>query len=589
MSGLRDQVAEVKRAANIVDVISSFVRLRRAGRNYVGLCPFHADKDPSFTVNEAKGFFYCFGCKAGGDVVSFIKLYRNCTYYEALQELAERYGIELKKFDSAAKKKEKDREELLLEANKIAAQFYNKILLEEPQGLQARIYLKERNIPMSIVREQKLGYAPNKWDYLLRYFDSQGISVNIALTAGLVVEHRKNVFRDRFRHRLMFPIRNSRGQIIAFGGRTLDDNIPPKYLNSPETPIYHKSRVLYCYHIAREECRKERRVLVVEGYMDLLRLHVHGVRNVVATLGTALTRQHVRLMDRIADEAIMVFDGDESGIKAATRSLEMFLLEQFPARCVILPENLDPDDFVEKYGAEKFKELVNNAGELTDFFIEQRMKAFHGTLESKSKLVDELLPVIRNIPNPVIRGIYINKIAEKTGIPESAISERFKVLKSGYGRTRFRKRKKIENGEGIDEVCSLEESVLKVLLHNPGFLSLVDADRIMSLFSNERLRSILAAMVNIWKEEKTIDLDRLVVELASQGNESVAVDLWMTSECWNTEEEALKHLENKLGALEERILERKKERLLTEIGQAEERGESERLKELLKEFERNFF
>ncbi|RLB05696.1 MAG: DNA primase [Deltaproteobacteria bacterium] len=586
MSNLREQAAEVRRAANIVDVISTFVRLKKAGRNYVGLCPFHADKDPSFTVNEAKGFFYCFGCKAGGDVVTFIKLYRNCSYYEALQELADRYGIELKKYDHEKVSKEKDIREELLQVNKIAAEFYHKTLVEEAHGLPARVYLKERDIPPAIVREQKLGYALNKWDSLLKFLSSRNVPVQLALKAGLIVEHKKGLYRDRFRHRLMFPIRNSRGQIIAFGGRTLDNNIPPKYMNSPETPIYHKGRVLYCYHIAREACRSDKSVLVVEGYLDLLRLHASGIRSVVATLGTALTRQHVRLLERIAEEAVLVFDGDESGVKAASRSLELFLLEQFPARCVVLPDNLDPDDYVQKYGAESFRDLLDEALELTEFYIEQKVASYDDTLESRARLIDELLPVIKDVSNPVVRGVYISKIAEKTGISESAISQRFKELKSGAGRGKYRRNGfKSDDAGGIEEVCPLEESILKVLLHNPGFLSQIDAEKLLSLFGSTTLRKILEAVIEIWRKQGSFGIEELLHETADQGCESQVVDLWVSSQCWNTESEALTHLKNKIGALEERVIEEKKKEILSQISDAEAKGDVTKLKELLNKFE----
>ncbi len=590
MAGLREQAEEVKRVANIVDVVSTFVRLKKAGRNYVGLCPFHADKDPSFTVNEMKGFFYCFGCKAGGDVVTFVKMYRNCTYYEALQELADRYGIELKKYDAISDSRRKDEREKLYEINKAAAEFYHRILISEPLGLPARVYLKERNIPDAIVREQKLGYAPNKWDSLIKYLNSQNVSTRLALKAGLVVEYKKEAYRDRFRHRLMFPIRDSGGQIIAFGGRTLDNNIPPKYLNSPETPIYHKGRNLYCYHIAREACRSKKRVLVVEGYLDLLRLHTEGIRNVVATLGTALTRQHVRLMERIADEAVLVFDGDESGVKAASRSLELFLLEQFPARCVVLPEDLDPDDFVQKYGKTKFIEMIKEARELTDFYIEHKVASRGDSLESKARVIDELLPVIKDIANPVVRGIYLGKIAEKTGISEDAVSRRLKHFrKQNSARARTNKQNDVlSSSASVEEVCPLEESILKVLLHNPGFLADLDTARVISLFTDGTFKQVLMALVRMWEKKKEFELNELLLEVADKGYESAVVRLWMSARCWSSPEEALEHLRSKLGALEERVMMRRKNELLKDIQRAEQSGDREKLKELLERFEKSF-
>ncbi len=583
---MREQAAKIKQVANIVEVISSFVQLKRAGANYVGLCPFHADKDPSFTVNESKGFFYCFGCQAGGDVISFIKRYRGCTYFEALQELANRYGIELESPRGRGAKRARDTDDEIRRVNRLAADYYHSFLLNESQALPARVYLKERSIPMGIVREQKLGYAPNKWDYLLKHLESEGVSRDLAIRAGVVVEHKKGIFRDRFRHRLIFPIRDSQGRVIAFGGRTLDENIPPKYLNSPETPIYHKGRCLYNYHIAREACRGVRTVLVVEGYLDLLRLYANDIRNAVATLGTSLTRQHVRLLGRIADEAVLIFDGDEAGIKAARRCLELFLLEQFPARSVILPEKMYPDEYISRHGAGSFKEMVREAIDLTDFFIDQAVLGVGDGIESRARCIDELLPVIKNIENPVIRGAYISRVADRLNISEEAVSARLKQVGKTLLQERFVSRREQRNKrEEVQQVCPLEESVLRVLVHHPQLLESLEEAELLELYQEGPYRKMLQTMFRLYHSSQDFGIQELLVEVADGDCESLLVRLWVEPTCWKDGSQAEEHMRNKIGALKQKKALETRRNLLDKIKEAEESNDYDRLEDLLKKLQ----
>lgn len=580
---MKNQASQIKRIANIVEVISSFVRLKKSGSNYTGLCPFHAEKDPSFTVNEEKGFFYCFGCKAGGDVIGFIKRYRNCTYREAIEELASRYGITLERYDPTGRKKiQADANERLLLVNSEAVNFYHHLLLDRPQGLPGRIYLEKRGLDRSIVREQKLGYAPNRWESLLRHLKAKDISTDLALKAGLIVEHSKGRFRDRFRNRLMFPIRDANGRVVAFGGRAIDEKVSPKYLNSPETAVFHKSKNLYNYHIAREACRHTGRILVVEGYLDLLSLNLRGIRDVVATLGTALTRQHVRLLERVGREAILIFDGDEAGVKAASRSLELFLLEQFPARCVVLPDGLDPDDYIKKFGPRQFEDRVNDAPDLLDFFLDQKLVSLNESAEGKARFIDELLPVIRNISNPVIQDSFVGKVAEKTRISEGAVLQRLKQTRGWKARTYNQRNRKADHMPGLTDVHPVEESIIKVLLHHPKCIENIEPNEMLTIIPEGHFRKIFNTMFSLYKQHGTFDLHDLLLDLSDQVCESILVRLLMSPQCWTCEKEAMVHLENKVGALKQRHVQEEREKFLEEIREAEKNQDYEKLKELLR-------
>ena len=346
----------VKQAVDIVEVIGRAVHLRRSGNRHVGLCPFHQEKTPSFQVDADNQLYYCFGCGTGGDVLSFVMKHQNLTFTDAVKYLSDRYNIPLPQKDHAV------RDDLLLASQEerkrilAAIECCGGLLLPpascRPEGRAAREYIAERGLPEEVVESQKLGYAPARGDGLFEHLKKSGIEPALAVKAGLLGQssNDSSKFFDRFRNRLIFPIRDERDVIVAFGGRILsqDEQNEPKYLNSPETPVYHKGRMLYQYAVARQACRKVRQALLVEGYMDLLAFHAKGFYRVAATLGTALTSQQVRLLSRMCDEVVLAYDGDDAGERAMLRALPLFLAEELSVSCIRFPEGLDPGRFSEK-------------------------------------------------------------------------------------------------------------------------------------------------------------------------------------------------------------------------------------------------
>ncbi|PKN47776.1 MAG: DNA primase, partial [Deltaproteobacteria bacterium HGW-Deltaproteobacteria-16] len=327
-----DTVQLIKDVVDIAEIIGEHVSLKRAGTNLKGLCPFHSEKTPSFTVNPERKTYHCFGCGEGGDVFSFMMNFHRLSFVEALKELARKYQIPLPEKPLNPQELEKaQKREALQSANEKAAELFHQLLLSDPTAQKAREYLGKRGIPEEITTEFRLGFAPDSWNFLVNTLPKQNITIEAAKEAGLIVPREKSGFYDRFRNRVMFPIVGLTGRVVAFGGRILDDG-QPKYMNSPESPVFDKSRTLFGLYQNREYIRQAKNCLVVEGNFDLLSLAVHGVRNVVAPLGTALTQAHVRSLKGYTDEVILLFDGDQAGLKAAMRSVPLFLSEQVTAR-----------------------------------------------------------------------------------------------------------------------------------------------------------------------------------------------------------------------------------------------------------------
>ncbi|MCL4243905.1 MAG: DNA primase, partial [Candidatus Dadabacteria bacterium] len=352
-------VNEIKRRLSIIDLVESYTSVKKTGRGYVGLCPFHDDRNPSMHIDEEKGLFHCFSCGAGGDILGFYMRYNNATFPEALQELAKRANIPIEKTAPGARGP--SAAGALFKVNSIVSKYYRKTLEESAKGKPALEYLEKRGIPREIAAEFGLGYAPEGWDNLAKFLTKHKAPLGLAERVGLLVRRNSgDGYYDRFRGRLMFPIVNVDGKVIGFGGRVITGEGEPKYINSPESEIYHKRSSFYGLDKSRDHIRRSRRAIIVEGYMDFLSVYSSGIRNVVATLGTALTRDHAGVLKRYTDRYVVIFDGDESGIKAAVRSLDVFLEEGLLPNVVILPEGTDPDSFVSERGKDALLSLIEN-------------------------------------------------------------------------------------------------------------------------------------------------------------------------------------------------------------------------------------
>ena len=421
-----DKILEVKNSADILEIISETVILKKAGANHVGLCPFHAEKTPSFMVNPQKQIFKCFGCNEGGNVFSFLMKKNGVSFPEAVRLLAHRYGVALPSTEmTPAQKKKYQEREALFSTNQLALSFYRHQLTAEPSGRKAMAYLEKRGFSRQTIDQYNLGFAPEGWDRLASFMKQKKVSPVWVKKVGLIIEKDNNRHYDRFRDRVIFPIFSMNRQVLGFGGRILSDQKnQAKYLNSPETPIYHKKKSLYGIHAARDKSRETDIIYVVEGYFDLLALHQHGILNAVATLGTALTPEHVDLLKGCATRICLVYDSDQAGLKAAERGLAIFQQKGVAASVIVLPTGQDPDSFIFQYGAEAFHALAQKAMSAILFLIHTSINRYGLSIEGKLRVVDELSPILSGIDDIVARTVYVKELSEKTGIDEGAINKK---------------------------------------------------------------------------------------------------------------------------------------------------------------------
>jgi DNA primase len=419
-------IDRVREAADIVSVISEHVALKQAGRRFVGLCPFHGDSKPSFTVDPQRQSWYCFGCHEGGNVFTFITRMTNLTFPEAVRELAGRFGIKIA--ERAGDKGESRHRDVIFRVNEAAARFYENVLWGE-RGRAGREYLKRRGLSQSLAERFRLGLALDGWDHLAGHLSREGFEAGPAEKAGLLRSKRPGRYYDLFRNRLMFPIRDGRGRVVGFGGRTLGDD-DAKYINSPESAVFDKKNTLYGLEVTREAVVSGGRAIVVEGYLDLLSLVEAGVEPVVAPMGTALTRGHVRRLKAVCKEVVLVFDGDAAGVKAALRSMPFFLSEGAPAKVVLLPAGEDPDSFVRDKGAAAFMDLVDRAPWMIDFAIDRVVAECDGSKTGRAEAVGRMRPLLRAVADPVERSLHVRDLAVKLALDQDAVA---RALAKGDG------------------------------------------------------------------------------------------------------------------------------------------------------------
>lgn len=412
-------------SVDIYDLISGYVSLKKTGKNWLGLCPFHSEKTPSFNVNSEKQIFHCFGCGVGGDAFKFIELQEGLGFPEAVRQLADRAGIALPT-DSRSQREDKkndDERKALLTIIADAAGYFRKEL-DGFAGGAARTYLQKRGVNDQVVKDFALGFARPEWDGLFRHLKQKGYPVGQMEKAGLIVKRSEGEgYYDRFRNRIIFPIRDISGNVIAFGGRVMDDSLP-KYLNSPETPLYSKSNVLYCLDKAKEQARTLKYFIVVEGYLDAIACHQYGAKNAVATLGTALTDGHLRLMRRFAQNLVLIFDPDAAGVKAAMRGVDLFIGSGMKVNVVSLPDNDDPDTFLKKNGYEAFAACLKKSEKFMDFVLRQVVRDGAGaSIDEKVERAAEMLAFIARLASGIERDHYLKKTAEALGLDEVVLRQ----------------------------------------------------------------------------------------------------------------------------------------------------------------------
>ena len=420
---------KVKQQADIVRVVGEYVRLKKTGKDFAGLCPFHQEKTPSFTVSPLKQIFYCFGCGKGGDVFNFVMDMEKCEFPEALRIVAEKCGISLPrpKERSAEERKENQQRSVLVEMHREAQAFFVKQLEGTLEGKAARAYLEDRGLDKNAIARFGIGYAPSGGDLLLRHFKSK-YNEKLLTDSGLISRDQGGKLFDRFRRRITFPIANESGKIVAFGCRALGDD-QPKYLNSPETPIYSKSNVLYHMDRAKEGIRREDFAILVEGYMDAIAVARAGISNVVASCGTSLAESQIKLLGRFTRRVVVNYDPDAAGQSATERSLSLLLERDFEVRVLALPpigdKNADPDLFIREKGAEEYLKVLKEAPTYVDYLIGRARQMDLTTAEGKRHAVNFLLPYIKRIPDRLLQSEWATRIAQQLRLDEPVLRAAF--------------------------------------------------------------------------------------------------------------------------------------------------------------------
>ncbi len=487
-------VEEVFTRADILDVISEYVRLEKKGRHYLGLCPFHREKTPSFTVTPERQMFYCFGCGVGGNVFKFLMLKENLSFPESVRYLASRVGVHI----PAHSPPQDAKYERYYQVNEWARDFFRLELERGKEGYLARAYLARRGITPEIREEFQLGFASPRWDALKTYLMRKGCSPEELVTLGLVNRGERGTYYDRFRNRVIFPVWNASGRVIGFGGRVLDDG-QPKYLNSPETPVFHKGQTLYALHLARQAIRNEGCAVIVEGYLDAIAAHQYGLRNTVASLGTSLTREQGRLLMRYTMDALIAYDADTAGIAATIRGLDLLQELGCRVKVVSLPKGRDPDDFLREAGVAGWTRLVARAVPLLEYKLAS-IGAQTGTATATEKLavLREVLPNLRALSSEVEREEGFQIAARALGIT-------WETIRSEY--RRFTARTK-ENWAKSDKIAKkmhnivtkpsqargkAETGILQIILQNPLLLEAVRKELGEAFFKDARYQRIFEA------------------------------------------------------------------------------------------------
>ena len=459
---------EVRQSNDIVDVISQYVHLKRSGRNYFGLCPFHNEKSPSFSVSPDKQIFHCFGCGVGGNVITFVSQIEGLNFVETVQMLAERANIQLPTLQNNGDTQREILKDKVYKVNEFTAEYYHQNLYK-PQAKMAQEYVKKRQLTNETLKSFRIGFS-GKFDELYQELKKQGFQEQEILESGLVNKNERGQYIDRYRNRLMFPICDARGRVIAFGGRVLDDS-KPKYINSPENVVYSKGRHLFGLNVAKKGDTKK--LLIVEGYMDVISLHQRGITNVVAPLGTALTEQQGWLLRKNSEQIILSFDSDDAGIKAKLRAIDILQNMGCDLRVIQLEGAKDPDEYIVKYGNMRFQNAVDKAFSVVEFKVKILKKELNlENTNDKIKFLNEIAKLISKVDNTIEREVYIEKIAKEYDISKEAIYA--EVNKLTYKNDKSEKllekakpvitHKKVETKEVSESIRRRENTIISILL-----------------------------------------------------------------------------------------------------------------------------
>ena len=573
-----EKITEIRDRSSILEVVSDYVSLKKTGKNYKGLCPFHSEKTPSFMVNEEKQIFHCFGCGEGGNVFTFLMKAGHFSFPQAVEELAKRYGIILPRRElNPTQKKEMAKREVLFQINQTASEYFHHLLTQQKESEEGRRYLSQRGISKEVIEEHRLGYSPDRWDGLVSHLRERRIPLELAGELGLILPKKREGWYDTFRRRIIFPILDLHDRVVGFGGRVINEG-QPKYLNSPESSLYHKGEILYGLPMARQSIQEKDCVLLVEGYFDLLTLHQYGLKYSIATLGTALTPQHIRTLKRYTKNCITVFDADPAGVQATLRSLPLFLEAEVMGKTVLLPKGDDPDGFLRKGKREEFDKRVAGAIPLLDFFFQRLMKVNDmKSIEGKVKIAEEGVALIGRIPDKIRRDFHLRALAEQLDLKESFLYE---ILRSSpKERPKVEedlKRRFMERG-----FPRSEETVVRLMVHHPELISTISGEGVLKEFESPILKRIGEEMECLYREKGRLDLAEKLESLGEDLKKRLCEFVFEESGLEPGQRERV--LMDCIRRIREERLKKDKSELLRKIKEAEKQNRGKVLDALLLE------
>ncbi|MFA5099835.1 MAG: DNA primase [Candidatus Omnitrophota bacterium] len=580
MAGFIDEAIldEILGRADIVDIISAHIPLKKSGRNFKACCPFHREKTASFMVSADKQIYHCFGCGAGGNAFNFLMQYERMEFPEAVEFLAHKTGVILPERRSPSSESPGIVTQIY-KINEIAAEFYGSAL-RSAAGKEAHRYLDKRGITPETARTFRLGLARDGWDDLARHLAVKKIDHGLAEKAGLLLAGQNRGYYDRFRNRIVFPISDARSNVLGFGARVLDQSLP-KYINSPETPVYVKGNHLYGLDLAKEPVKEADRVVVVEGYLDCIMPYQAGMRNIVASLGTALTPNQARLLKRYTHNVCLVYDGDMAGQAASIRSLDIFIDEGINLTIAVLPQGLDPDSFVKKNGIGQFKDLVDHADTIFDYklkFLTDRIRT--DQVEGKARVIAEMLPTIARFKNAVMISEYIKKLSGILDVEEAALREEARKVKTAV------------RPEGADTAAvyqkiainPTEQLLIKLMLEETAVIDqlrdMIDPED----FQDSRTARIVQMMLDITADGKILSPNVIVNRLGSDDTMRLICESTFLPDVPDSEKKHV--IEDCIHRLKRTRATARKQRLQAEIKKAQDKGDHELLNKLFNEFHR---
>lgn len=581
-----ETIEQIRSKVDIVDCISEYMQLTKRGRNWFGLCPFHGENTPSFSVSQDKQIFHCFGCGAGGNAITFVMDIENIPFPDAVAKLGERVGIHLDIQSTSMQNSGQTyskREEKMLEAHEFAADFYHHLLMNTEDGELALNYLLKRGFTKEHIETNGIGWAMPSWDSLSVLLKRKGFELEEMAECGLIIHKESDhTYYDRFRGRIMFPIRDENGKVIAFSGRIIDSADEAKYLNSPESPIFHKSQVLFNLDKARTSIRKNRQVILMEGFMDVLAANQAGVYNAVATMGTSLTTQHITKLKRLSEQIIICYDGDNAGWEAAKRAAEMLYAERLKIEVALLPEKLDPDEYIRKYGSESFvQQILEKPHAYITFMMMHARRNKNFQFENDVlQYIQEVLEQLVGRSSPIERDLYIKQLASETNISEEAIYAQFRKFEANnaknFNRAEQRNQTKpidLQPKKTLSATDRAERLLLSHMLNNFEIVDRVLKSDEPQPFACDEYSAVFVRLIGFYEEHASPDYQRFLEILEDQELRKIVMEAALVE---SDPDHAEAEIADCLKQLKKHRIEAEIKKLLHESQEAEKMHEHKR-------------